>query len=823
MGSPVTEGQDETSHPEEPATFKEQTAAYFHWFFNRSNTWNFTKELNSTSDGRTFFWRNWIPKNLDGWFWTGLDMIVSAIGWMVFGKSWTQVRTGVSLLMRLTVALSICMVIHYIFALCWPIVSMILGCIFTLIWIVRTMMKCCGRLVYHVQRMLGGVPEIAGAVFIGPGTGEVPETADLRKLKKVGEWLLVRRNGLHAVFKLSEASSIRAQGLYVTPEADTLRGDEALLAELRGHDQYHLCRHETCTEEGQHFKQYANVPQFNAERFQLAMSAKEAQRAGASMLSWFGKRAGQAAKKVKDYASESEHEEIKCEAHRVYWESAHGQEHLSAGPCQGGSCTETMLLSEDCPVGRTACSLCPKHANMYHKDRFQLKCAMEGCQRLGTTRSTGLRLCEGHSSTGAPSTTRRPSSRSRSRSRTKEEPPGEAAMQVEESAEGLRRRVRHEEPDDEEMGAQELLELTRKEEEEGGDRRKTRRTTDSSPGRTPRSGVQRSLAKLGMINSPDRREVQSTLEEFMEQLVDGKDLGLDEEDVRIQMAARYGVQTSDITKMLYEQATEEQRKGTKGLSKFLAKWRKQLAAEVTPPRSIDGSWSMMSTPLSARSTPVVPAAPEPSEVAKKEESKVKKVPSKPTGLAMIPPPAIYGQEDRKAGTGGEGAHEDMAELAKAIKYQTSELATLVKAQHETIGGGPGGTVISLWAALPKSWCSYSELVDSTLWKWVKMSTAQTSPMPSSRPKQEHPPSSGMLDFVRRSLLGWQSDSLDHTGARRRSTPYQPPTSSHVPMQSWTNMQLTVGLGSLAMTNDPQCLSALKIGNNECEGKTMCGH
>lgn len=62
---------------------------------------------------------------------------------------------------------------------------------------------------------------------------------------------------------------------------------------------------------------------------------------------------------------------------------------------------------------------------------------------------------------------------------------------------------------------------------------------------------------------------------------------------------------------------------------------------------------------------------------------------------MLPPPGIYGQEDRKAGTGG--GSEPMAELARAIQQQTSELATLVKAQNETTAA-PSGLMKSLGRA-----------------------------------------------------------------------------------------------------------------------------
>ena len=135
---------------------------------------------------------------------------------------------------------------------------------------------------------------------------------------------------------------------------------------------------------------------------------------------------------------------------------------------------------------------------------------------------------------------------------------------------------------------EDLLDDIRQEDDVHGkpkERARRRRVADASPGHTPKSGVQRSLAKLGMVNSPDRMTVQTTLEEFMEQYVDGKELGLDEEDVRNQLAVRYGMGLREFTQMLYGQATEEQRKGTKGLTKFLAKWRRQLAAD-TPQSSM---------------------------------------------------------------------------------------------------------------------------------------------------------------------------------------------------------------------------------------------
>ena len=155
---------------------------------------------------------------------------------------------------------------------------------------------------YALQRLCGGVPEAADAVFFGPGTGETPETAALRKLKKGSDgerWIVVRRDGHTAVFRISDATSIKSSGLYVNHDVETLRGDGPLVACLKGHDRLHLCRNEVCNEEGQHFKEYAIVKQFNAEKFQLAAAMQGAQEAGAVFVQWFGRGASKAAKRVR--------------------------------------------------------------------------------------------------------------------------------------------------------------------------------------------------------------------------------------------------------------------------------------------------------------------------------------------------------------------------------------------------------------------------------------------------------------------------------------------------------------------------------------------
>ena len=63
------------------------------------------------------------------------------------------------------------------------------------------------------------MPEALGATFIGPEVGESPETSELRKLKKSGDnerWILIRRSGAMAIFKVQESSSVKSSSLFMT-------------------------------------------------------------------------------------------------------------------------------------------------------------------------------------------------------------------------------------------------------------------------------------------------------------------------------------------------------------------------------------------------------------------------------------------------------------------------------------------------------------------------------------------------------------------------------------------------------------------------------
>ena len=664
--------------------FAEPPRRYAGWLYNQSERWGF--RFPET-------WGN-LPTSWDSWFWTALDLVFGSLGWLIFGKSWSQVRLGVSLLARLSLVFGICILVHYFFALCWPILSLMLGIVVTIVWVIRTLVKLCGRIVFTVQKMCGRVPEAADAQFFGPGTGETPETSELRKLKRTGDserWVLVRRSGATLLFKVTEASSIKSTGLYLSFDPETLRGDDHLVATLKGYDKIHVCRNETCSEEGQHFKEYAIVKPFNAERYQLAAASSEAQKAGMQLCGWFGKGAAKVVKRAKDFASESESEQVGCDAGLIWWEESTGRRCLHDATCTDTGCTEAVVLVGDKPVSHGKCHLCPKHHAEYLKGRFQLKCSVVTCNRYGQPADGGLRFCEDHVPVcPPPEPSARRSSRSRSRSRPRPEVGFEEEPEVAPD-EGLRRRL----PLPDEVEADGLLSEVREEPRSSSTRRR-KRAPEGSPGNTPRSGVQRSLARLGLVNSPDKREVQTLLEEYMEQLIDGQELNLDEEDIRSQMAASYGMNLKEFTKRLYEQATEEQQKGTKGLTKFLAKWRKQVAADA-PPSSATSSWGFPTPPASEGENRGDGTFSSPGEKQTSQAS----TPVKPTtrrakspGFVMVPPPGIYGRDERKAGTGGGTEEAPITEIAKAIQQQTTELAMLVKSQNET-AAATGGTMKAL--------------------------------------------------------------------------------------------------------------------------------
>ena len=222
----------------------------------------------------------------------------------------------------------------------------------------------------------------------------------------------------------------------------------------------------------------------------------------------------------------------------------------------------------------------------------------------------------------------------------------------------------------------------RKQEKKGA---RKRRQPSRSPGNTPKSSVHRSLAKLGMLDSPDIEDKPNWLEEFFERYMDGKSLNIGEDQVRKGMCEKYGVSMSEMARALFGLASLEQSKGQKGLTKFLSKWRTEFEEIEEPSFGSEGmpsrSWSVVSE------SPPKPA--EPPGLG----TQVTEVGGPPMRIA---PPGVFGRrpvEDRKAGA-VTGGGDSMATLAQAIQHQTAELASLVKAQHEG-GQHPAGTLKGL--------------------------------------------------------------------------------------------------------------------------------
>lgn len=83
-------------------------------------------------------------------------------------------------------------------AVCYPAVSLIVGLILTVVWILRSLLKAAGKLLFYIQRLAGGAPEAVDVNYIGPATGKIPETSELRQFKPSGSserMVAVKRNG----------------------------------------------------------------------------------------------------------------------------------------------------------------------------------------------------------------------------------------------------------------------------------------------------------------------------------------------------------------------------------------------------------------------------------------------------------------------------------------------------------------------------------------------------------------------------------------------------------------------------------------------------
>lgn len=618
--------------------------------------------------------------------WVVFDGLAGLFGWALFGTAWGDVKSGIRKIIQLIILVALCVVVHYVWAICWPVLSLVGAVIMTMFWICRKGLHIAGRIMYHVQRWCGGTPEAVDAEFFGPGTGVTPETSDLRRFKYAAsaeKWIVIKRDGNVAVFKLSsESCSIRSSGLFAGIEPDTLRGSPGLLKDLRGHDQVHLCRSPTCAEEGQHFQIYGLAKKFDPVRFQLSVSGQGAKEAGETLWSWATKGSRVLAARVGEFGSESETEDLPCQGHRVRWSTDDNDEILSSCVCKEPAKEQVSLLQEDQFGSSSEVSLCPTHAAKYLLRRYQFKCSYQGCCRLGKVTAGGVNLCWTHESEA-----QRKRSRSRSRGRKEDEDregqpeetkkEGDGKEDVDGGIEKLMSELKEikgslkREP---ERSAEAVVEEPRK-----------RRLASRSPGVTPKSSVHRSLAKLGMLDSPDTPQAKNWLEEFFEKYMDGKELGLTEGQGRRMMAKEHGVTLADVSRTLHGLASMEQSKGQRGLTKFISLWGADFEEVEEPSFSSEDPresvWSVVTA------DPVPQRVPEPPGLSPN-------VAASSGNPVMIAPPAIYGRQvkDRKAGAGT--TTDSMTVLAQAIQSQTAEIASLVKAQHDQ-PAHPAGTLKGL--------------------------------------------------------------------------------------------------------------------------------
>ena len=653
--------------------------------------------LEESWDGmRPMGWWFDVPR-WDQVLWTLGDTMLGSFGWIFFGNAWGDVKSGLRRILQIGGILCLCLVAHYVWAVCYPAVSLLVGIILTVVWVLRGVLKLAGKILFYAQRLAGGAPEAVDVSYIGPATGKTPETSELRQFKPTGsttKMVAVKRSGAVAVFQVgSEVPSIRSHGIYLPIEPDTVRGTTELVNALRGHDRLHLCRNEICTEAGgQHFSIYGVVKKLDPEKFQLATAEEGAREAGRTVWGWLsgsGTTVQKLATKVREMASESECEDesVPCHAALIGWEDDTGGLRLSDAPCTVRGSEFSMILQEDCPAGVTRLGLCPQHAAQYLRTRYPQKCSYGDCQHLGFG-SKGIRLCSSHQhltsaakksdDRGTRTTSLSRRSRSRSRARTED---------VDEKEEGdvddgeFETIPENEKENTRDRAKRLLQEVT---EEEYQTPKPKRLASSRSPGHTPKSAIHRNLAKLGMLDSPPAEEGRGVLQEFCECLAETKPLGWTEDRVRDALCGRLVKSPEELVRQLIMEAEVEQAKGQKGLTKFLTRWRQELLRlEELQHRRGDSEWSVVgqshrtspaTTPEQAEVPPFPPPPPGLSERSAEDKGEI--------GV-RIRAPTVY-KADRKAGAGDEPSRgEPMTQIARAIQHQTAELASLVKQQVET--------------------------------------------------------------------------------------------------------------------------------------------
>lgn len=203
-----------------------------------------------------------------------------------------------------------------------------------------------------------------------------------------------------------------------------------------------------------------------------------------------------------------------------------------------------------------------------------MKFCVIGCFHEGTKLRSSVRWCVEHCPCDArpPSTSRR--SRSRSRARVPDEGHQTAAEEVEDGYE-----------DDEDNGTTMAQTLLREAADAGIPQARTRKRPPSrSPGHTPKAGINKHLAKIGMLDSPGVDVGSGLLEKFMEKYAMSRDEGIQEDQVRARLCQEHLMTNREMLTELIREAEDEQGRGQRGLTRFLNCWRRAAEQDAKRPR-----------------------------------------------------------------------------------------------------------------------------------------------------------------------------------------------------------------------------------------------
>ena len=132
-------------------------------------TWERFSEQFPTFSDQVFQWRDWGSKIFsETQSWTErlevpkvefgfslslvIDTMVGFLGWAVFGNAWHGVKSGCRRVLQIGALFLACLIAHYIWAVCYPVVSIIVACLMAVVWVCRKMLRLVGTVIFHVHR-----------------------------------------------------------------------------------------------------------------------------------------------------------------------------------------------------------------------------------------------------------------------------------------------------------------------------------------------------------------------------------------------------------------------------------------------------------------------------------------------------------------------------------------------------------------------------------------------------------------------------------------------------------------------------------------------